>query len=166
MSPKSYRHNAVPNRFSLRFSTSRTNGPRSLSRAKMGTHPALGEKSHTAAYTPKQGLSLPQPQCGFVPPVKSLLLCHAFIYIHFPVLCEPSLSATALSQTIFHRVFNFSHKRPTFAFTHESGYTPGFRRRIAHKGTHGETGAVSDGGGGITTLRAFRTFRKPCVARG
>ena len=112
----------------------------------MGTHPALGGKSHTAAYTPKQGLSLPQPQCGFVPPVKSLLLCHAFIYIHFPVLCEPSLSATALSQTIFHRVFNFSHKRPTFAFTHESGYTPGFRRRIAHKGTHGETGAVSDGG--------------------
>ena len=29
----------------------------------------------------------------------------SFIYIHFPVLCEPSLSATALSQTIFHRVF-------------------------------------------------------------
>ena len=37
--------------------------------------------------------------------------------------------------------FNFSHKRPTFAFTGESGYTPGFRRRIAHSGTHGETGA-------------------------
>ena len=28
---------------------------------------------------------------------------------------------------------------------------------IAHNGTHGETGAVSDGGG-ITTLGAFRTF--------
>ena len=37
-------------------------------------------------------------------------------------------------------IFNFSHKRPTFAFTGESGYTLGFRRRIAHKGTHGETG--------------------------
>ena len=37
--------------------------------------------------------------------------------------------------------FNFSHKRPTFAFTSESGYTLGFRRRIAHKGTHCETGA-------------------------
>ena len=35
---KSYRHNAVPNRFSSRFSTSRTNGPRLLSRAKAGTH--------------------------------------------------------------------------------------------------------------------------------
>ena len=28
-----------------------------------------------------------------------------------------------------------------FAFTSESGYTLGFRRKIAHKGTHGETGA-------------------------
>ena len=37
--------------------------------------------------------------------------------------------------------FNFSHKRPTFAFTPESGYTLGFRRKIAHKGLHGETGA-------------------------
>ena len=53
--------------------------------------------------------------------------------------------------------FNFSHKRPTFAFTSESGYTLGFRRKIAHKGSHGETGGISDGGG-ITTLGAFRTF--------
>ena len=54
-------------------------------------------------------------------------------------------------------LFNFSHKRPTFAFTSESGYTLAFRRRIAHNGSHGETGGISDGGG-ITTLRAFRTF--------
>ena len=39
----------------------------------------------------------------------------------------------------------------------ESGYTLGFRRKIAHKGTHGETGGVL-GGGGITALGAFRTF--------
>ena len=37
--------------------------------------------------------------------------------------------------------FNFSHKRPTFAFMCESEYTLGFRRKIAHKGTHAETGA-------------------------
>ena len=37
--------------------------------------------------------------------------------------------------------FNFSHKRPTFAFTGESGYTLGFRRKIAHSGSHAETGA-------------------------
>ena len=57
MPPKSYRHNAVLNRFSSRFSTSRTNGPRSLSRAKVGTHSAFGERSHTRAYTAKQGPS-------------------------------------------------------------------------------------------------------------
>ena len=66
---------------------------------------------------------------------------------------------------LFIAFFNFSYKWPMFAFTGESGYTLGFRRKIAHKGTHGETGGVSDGGG-ITTLGAFHTFRKPCVARG
>ena len=54
-------------------------------------------------------------------------------------------------------LFNFLHKRPTFAFTSESGYTLAFRRRIAHNGSHGETGGISDGGG-ITTLGPFRTF--------
>ena len=58
---------------------------------------------------------------------------------------------------LFIPVFNFSYKWPTFAFTSESGYTLGFRRRIAHSGLHAETGGVSDGGG-ITTLGAFRTF--------
>ena len=59
--------------------------------------------------------------------------------------------------------FNFSHKRPTFAFTSESGYTLAFANRIAHNVPHAETGGVSDGGA-ITTLGAFHTFRKPCVA--
>ena len=62
-------------------------------------------------------------------------------------------------------LFNFSHKRPTFAFTPESGYTLGFRRKIAHKGLHGETGGVSNGGA-ISTLGAFCAVRKPCAARG
>ena len=43
-------------------------------------------------------------------------------------------------------LFNFSHKRPTFAFTSENGYTLGPAQRIAHKGTHGETGGVLGGG--------------------
>ena len=67
------------------------------------------------------------------------------------------------SKPLFIAFFNFSHKRPTFAFTGESGYTLGFQRKIAHNGTHGETGGVSDGGA-ITILGAFHTFRKPCVA--
>ena len=35
--------------------TAFTYGPRLLSQAKVGTHSAFGEGSHTAAYTPKQG---------------------------------------------------------------------------------------------------------------
>ena len=68
-------------------------------------------------------------------------------------------------QPLFIVFFNFLHKRPTFAFTSESGHTLGSRRKIAHNGSHGETRGVSDGGA-ITTLGAFHTFRKPCVARG
>ena len=44
-------------------------------------------------------------------------------------------------QRCFKPLFNFPHKRPTFAFTSESGYTLGPSQRIAHNGTHGETGA-------------------------
>ena len=62
-----------------------------------------------------------------------------------------------------HGLQHLRHKRPTLAFSGENGYTLGPAQRIAHKGTHGETGGISDGGG-ITTLGAFHTFRKPCVA--
>ena len=61
------------------------------------------------------------------------------------------LPAQRCSKPLFIAFFNFSHKWPTFAFTGESGYTLGFRRRIAHNGSHAETGGISDGGG-ITTL--------------
>ena len=56
--------------------------------------------------------------------------------------------------------FNFSHKRPTFAFTSESGYTLGSAQRIAHSGSHGETGGVSDS---VLSLPSdcFTRFEKP-----
>ena len=73
------------------------------------------------------------------------------------------LPSQRCSKPLFIASFNFSHKRLTFAFTGESGYTLGFRRRIAHSGLHAETGGVSDGGA-IITLGPFRTFRKPCAA--
>ena len=60
-------------------------------------------------------------------------------------------------------IFNFSHKRHTFAFAGESGYTLGSQRKIAHKGTHDETRGVSDGGT-VTTLGPFCAVRKPCAA--
>ena len=57
ISPKSYRHNAVSNRFSSHFSTSLTNAPRLLSLLKAGTHSPFGKRSHTRAHTAKQGCS-------------------------------------------------------------------------------------------------------------
>ena len=79
----------------------------------------------------------------------------------FSLKIVPATIAKKLPQLrpkpLFIAFFSLSHKRPTFAFTGESGYTLGFRRRIAHSGLHAETGGVSDGGG-ITTLGAFRTF--------
>ena len=92
------------------------------------------------------------------PPVRfsfSLKIVPATIAKKLPLQLRP--------KPLFIAFFSLSHKRPTFAFTGESGYTLGFRRRIAHSGLHGETGGVSDGGG-ITTLGAFHTVRKPCVA--
>ena len=73
----------------------------------------------------------------------------AYISKKLPSQCWP--------KPLFIAFFNFSHKWPTFAFTSESGYTLGFRRKMAHSGLHAETRGVSDGGG-ITTLGAFRTF--------
>ena len=96
----------------IAFSAFLTNGPRSLSRVKAGTHSAFREKSHTRAHTAKQGPSLPRPQRGLVLPAISLLFHHAFIYIHFPVLCGPPPSATALSQTIFHCAFQLLAQTP------------------------------------------------------
>ena len=49
------------------------------------------------------------------------------------------------SKPLFSAFFNFSHKRPTFAFTSKSGYTLAFANRIAHSGLHAETGAFRTG---------------------
>ena len=65
------------------------------------------------------------------------------------------------SKPLFIAFFNFSHKRPTFAFTNESGYTLGFRRKIAHKGLHGETGAFRMGALLLPSERSARSQTSP-----
>ena len=57
---------------------------------------------------------------------------------------------------LFIAFFNFSHKRPTFAFTGESGYTLGFAQRIAHSDLHAETGAFRTG---VVSLPSDRSAR-------
>ena len=64
-------------------------------------------------------------------------------------------------QPLFIPLFNFSHKWPTFAFAGESGYTLAFRRKIAHKGTHGETGGISDGVVSLPSERSARSQTSP-----
>ena len=79
-----------------------------------------------------------------------------------PANIAKKLPSQRCSQPFLIPLFNFSHKRPTFAFTSESGYTLSSAQRIAHSGSHGETEGVF-GGGGITTLGALCAVRKPCV---
>ena len=80
-----------------------------------------------------------------------------FSPIDTPANIAQKLPSQRCFKPLFIAFFNFSHKRPTFAFTGEIGYTLVSVQRIAHKGLHGETRGISDGGA-ITTLGAFRTF--------
>ena len=99
---------------------------------------------------------------GFHHP-KNLPVKFGFSSKPIPTNIAKKLPPQRCSKPLFIAFFNFSHKRPTFAFTNERVYTLGFQRKIAHSGTHGETRAFRMGGG-ISTLGAFHTFRKPCVA--
>ena len=52
-------------------------------------------------------------------------------------------------------------KRPTFAFTSESGYTLAFANRIAHSGLHAETGASPTGALSLPSERSARSRTSP-----
>ena len=167
ISPKSYCYNAVPNRFLAHFSTSRTNGPRSLSRVKAGTHSAFGEGSHTAACTPKQG--------AFRMGVVSLLSERS---------ARSPTSPGRVSERQVLPLLGLGRgcsQRTQKAFGTAMRLCASLFRSVA--ATLGcviclQLGDVAvfslcaqyflnvRGGGGITTLGAFHTFRKPCVARG
>ena len=58
-----------------------------------------------------------------------------------PVNIAKKLPSQRCSQPLLIAFFNFPHKRPTFAFVGESGYTLGSAQKIAHSGSRGETGA-------------------------
>ena len=58
-----------------------------------------------------------------------------------PANIAKKLPSQRWPKPLFIAFFNFSRKRPTFAFTSESGYTLGFAQRIAHNGSHAETRA-------------------------
>ena len=76
-----------------------------------------------------------------------------------PANISKKLPPQRCSKSLFIAFFNFSHKRPTFAFTDESGYTLGSRRKIAHSGSHGETGAFPPS----TTVRLCAASEIPYI---
>ena len=70
---------------------------------------------------------------------KNLPVKFGFSPIDTPANIAKKLPSQRCSKPFFIPIFNFSHKWPTFAFTGESGYTLGFRRKITHSGSHTET---------------------------
>ena len=62
---------------------------------------------------------------------------------------------------LFIPLFNFSHKRPTFAFTSKSAYTLGFAQRLAHSGSQGQTGAFRTGPLSLPSERSARSPTSP-----
>ena len=97
-------------------------------------------------YTQAEILSLDKPiaDCFLFRPRKNRKSAGNAVIPTYPTHCS-------------HGLQYLRYKRPMFAFMRESGYTLAFANRIAHKGTHGETGDVSDGGA-IITLDTNRTF--------
>ena len=90
------------------------------------------------------------------PPVRfsfSLKIVPATIAKKLPLQLRP--------KPLFIAFFSLSHKRPTFAFADESGYTLAFANRIAHSGLHAETGSVSDGVLSLPSERSARSRTSP-----
>ena len=78
-----------------------------------------------------------------------------------PANIAKKLPPQRCSQPFLIPIFNFSHKRPTFAFTGESVYTLGPAQRIAHSGPHAETRAFRTGPLSLPSTRTARSRTSP-----
>ena len=92
---------------------------------------------------------------------KNLPVKFGFSSNSVPATIAKKLPPQCCSKPLLIPFFNFSHKWPTFAFTGEIGYTLVFRRKIAHKGTHGETGAFRTGVVSLPSERSARSRTSP-----
>ena len=121
-------------------------------------HTRLCSKNRTQRHTRRnRGPSLPRPQRGLVLPAISLLFHHAFIYIHFQVLCEPPSSSrggnsskTAVTNAVPDRFSSRFSTSPTNGPRSLSQAKAGTHATLAlnraHSGLHAETGAFRTGG--------------------
>ena len=91
---------------------------------------------------------------------KNLPVKFGFSPIDTPANIAKKLPPQCCSKPLLIPFFNFSHKWPTFAFAGESGYTPGFAQRIAHKGLHAESRVFQMGVVSLPSER-FTRFGNP-----
>ena len=158
-------NSSISDHLSSRFSTSRTNGLRLLSQAKVGTHSAFRERSHTTAHTPKEGAF----RMGryHYPRHELHVHEHPRAGCQNGVLCRFGILAGRCS------------RRTQKAFGTAMRLCVSLSRGVAAPLgcviclQLGDVAVFSlcaqyflnvRGGGGITTLGAFHTVRKPCVA--
>ena len=157
--------NAVPQPFLIAVSTSLTNGPRLLSQVKVVTHSPSPTGSHTAAHTPKHG---PSGRGRYHYPRHVLHVHkHPRAGCQNGVLCRFGILAGRCS------------RRTQKAFGTAMRLCASLSRGVAAPLgcviflQFGDVAVFSlcaqyfldvRGGGGITTLGAFHTVRKPCVA--
>ena len=158
--------NFIPNRFSSQFSTSPTNGPRLPSLQKAGTHTRPSEKDHTQALTRRNR------GCFRWGAITTLGLFHTF---RKPCVARGEngklcrfwvLAGGALEERR-----GPAGQRCAYARRCPAGVAAPLGCVICLP--LGDVAVLSlcaqyflnvRGGGGITTLGAFHTVRKPCVA--
>ena len=136
--------------FSTACGTSTLKSPPSRAFAAPHVHPR-----------PRKRLARCTLDCGFKTPESPELrgfvagpwaLATAALYLAFFFVLEKAVKSAgnAVIPTFPahcpHGLQHLRHKRPSLAFSGENGYTLGPAQRIAHKGTHGETGGVLGGG--------------------
>ena len=157
--------NAVPQPFLIAVSTSRTNGPCLLSRVKAGTHSPSPTGSHTAAYTPKQGPSgqgryhyprrIPHvhehPRAG----CQNGKLCRFWVLVGR--CSQRTQRACGTAMRLCASLFQGVAAPLGCVICLQLGDVAVFSLCAQYF-------LNVRGGGGITTLGAFHTVRKPCVA--
>ena len=93
------------------------------------------------------------PHCSKNLPVK-----FGFSPKTIPANIAQKLPSRRCPQPFLIPIFNFPHKRPTFAFTGESGETHSPSLKKSHTAAYTPKQGAFQMGGAITTLGAFRRF--------
>ena len=144
---------SVPANIAKKLPSQRCSQPLFNFAHKWPTSAFTGESGYTLGFAQRIAHSGSHAETGASPPSATAQSCatsEITLYAVFVIPDSAALLYTYISrfsenphhqQQLYLRpsfipIFNFSHKRPTFAFTGESGYTLGSPRKIAHKGTH------------------------------